>query len=270
MRFLSILFILSLVSALFTNAMGQGFSVSPSRLVFSGNPGETVSQSVTFSNNSPNSLSFINRIQDWDRDSLGNKTYYEGNTRPLSNAKWISLSSNSVEIRPGEVKQVIVSLNIPADAKVLTHTMIFFTQVKEQQTEQVKGISLGLNILMEVGVQVYYLPKGLNAGEFEFLAFDDHGIVEQGGIKMRTLALKIHNKGSINKDATIKFELTNKETGEEIKLVPEIIAMLPDATQWVMMRLPANLKGKFLAVALLDAGSTYDLKVAEKEIIYNP
>lgn len=267
---LTILSILSLVSALLTNAMGQGFSVSPSRLVFGGNAGETVSQSITFSNNSATTLSFINRIQDWERDSLGNKIYYDSNTRPQSNAKWISLSSNSVEIKPGETKQVIVSLNIPQDAKTLTHSMIFFTQVKQQQAEQAKGTSLGINILMEVGVQVYYAPKGLNAGEFEFLAFDDHGIVDQNGVKMRTLALKIHNKGSINKDATVKFELTNKETGEEIKLAPQIIAMLPDVTQWVMMKLPANLKGKFLAVALLDAGSTYDLKVAEKEITYNP
>lgn len=267
---LTILFILSLVSALLTNVMGQGFSVSPSRVVFSGNAGETVSQSITFSNNSLTTLSFINRIQDWDRDSLGNKLYYDGGTRPQSNAKWISLSSNSVEIKPGETKQVIVSLNIPADAKTLTNSMIFFTQVKQQQPEQVKGTSIGINILMEVGVQVYYAPEGLNTGEFEFLAFDDHGIVEQNGIRMRTLALKIHNKSAINKDATLRFELTSKETGEEIKLPPQIIAMLPDATQWVMMKLPANLKGKFLAVGLLDAGSTYDLKVAEKEITYNP
>jgi hypothetical protein len=267
---LSFIFILSLVSALLTDAKGQGFSVSPSRLVFSGSPGETISQSITFSNNSPIVLSFINRIQDWDRDSLGNKSYYDGGTKPQSNAKWINLSSNSVEIQPGETKQVIVSLNIPAGAKTLTHSMIFFTQVKQQQAAQTKGTSIGINILMEVGVQVYYTPKGLNSGDFEFLAFDDHGITEQNGVKIRTLALKIHNRGDINKDATVKFELTNKETGEEIKLAPQIIAMLPDATQWVLMKIPANLKGKFLAVGLLDAGSTYDLKVAEKEITYSP
>jgi hypothetical protein len=270
MRFLTIIFTLCLAPALLHTAMGQGFSVSPSRLTFSGNPGETVSQSITFSNNSSTPLSFINRIQDWDRDSLGNKTYYDGNIKPLSNAKWISLSSNSVVIKPGEVKQVIISMNIPAEAKKLTNSMLFFTQVREQQAEKTKGTSIGINILMEVGVQVYYAPKGLNAGEFEFLAFDDKGIVDQKGVKMRRLALKIHNKGAINKDATVKLELTNKDTGEEIKLAPEIIAMLPDATQWVMLDLPAALKGKFLAVALLDAGSTYDLKVAEKEIIYQP
>lgn len=271
MRFsIILLFTFSLVFALLHTAMGQGFSVSPSRITFSGNPGETVTQTITFSNSSSIPLSFVNRIQDWDRDSLGTKVYYDRNTRPLSNANWISLSSNNTAIKSGETKQIIVSLTIPADANKLTHSMIFFTQVKDQPPKPVTGISLGINILMEVGVQVYYTPKGLSSGEFEFMAFDDRGTVDKAGKKVRQLAVRIHNKGAINKDATLRCELTNKDTGEEVKLASEIIAMLPDATEWITLDLPANLKGKFLAVVLLDAGSSYDLKVAEKEVIYRP
>jgi len=265
-----ILFTFSLVFALLHTATGQGFSVSPSRITFSGNPGETVTQTITFSNSSTNPLSFVNRIQDWDRDSLGIKVYYDRNTRPLSNASWISLSSNNTVLKAGETKQVVVSLTIPADANKLTHSMIFFTQIKEQQPKQATGITLGINILMEVGVQIYYAPKGLSSGEFEFMAFEDRGTIDKSGKKFRQLAIKIHNKGATNKDATLRCELTNKETGEEVKLASEIIAMLPDATEWKLLDLPANLKGKFLAVVLLDAGTTYDLKVAEKEVLYRP
>lgn len=261
---------LILVPLLVNTAAAQGFSISPSRIVFTGNPGQTVTQPVIFSNSSPNILYFINQVQDWERDSLGTKIYYEGNTRPLSNAKWIGLSSNSVSLKPGEIKQVIVSLTIPAEARQLTHSMIFFSQVKEQKASSEKGTSIGISILMEVGVQVYYQPKGLNTGEFEFLAFEDRGTVDNGGKKFRRMAVRIHNKAEVNKDAALRFELTSKESGEEIKFDPQMIAMLPEATQWVLVDLPANLKGKYLAVALLDAGSTYDLKVAEKEILYRP
>lgn len=267
------IFTLSLVATLFSTVSGQGFSISPSRIFFSGNPGETVSQTVQFANTSGRPLSFITRIQDWERDSLGTKVYYDSNTMPLSNAKWITLSSNNVTVQPGENKQVIVSLNIPADpvkAKKLTNSMLFFTQVKEQEPEQKTAAKIGLNVLMEVGIQVYYVPRGLNAGELEFLSFDDLGTADQGKNKSRRLALKIRNRGNLNKDAFIRFELTNKETGEEIKIKPQVIAMLPDATQLIIVDLPTDLKGKFLAVALLDAGSSYDLKVAEKEIIYRP
>jgi len=271
MKFITItLFTLCLVSLLLHTAAGQGFSVSPSRITFSGNPGETVTQTITFSNSSPTSLSFVNRIQDWERDSTGRKVYYDSNTRALSNAGWINLSSNTTTLKAGETKQVIVSMTIPATTNKLTHSIIFFTQVKDQQPKEIQGISLGINVLMEVGVQVYYIPKGLNSGELKFLAFDDRGTVDKDGKKFRQVALRIQNTGSVNKDAYVRFELTNKETGEEVKIEPQIIAMLPEATQWVNIDLPVSLKGTFLAVAMLDAGSTYDLKVAEKEIIYRP
>jgi len=270
MRFLTILFTLCLVLALLHTATGQGISISPSRILFTGNSGETVTQTITFGNSSDKPLSFITRQQDWDRDSLGVKKYYEPNSRPSSNAKWITLSASSVTIPPGGSKQVIVSLSIPADAKKLTNSMLFFTQVKEQQPKQSEKMSIGITVLLEVGVQVYYTPAGLKPGELEFMAFEDKGFVTNGAEKTRRLALKINNTGAINKDASIRFELTNKTTGEEIKIEPKIIAMLPNTVQWVMIDLPANLKGDFLAVALIDAGSTYDLKIAEKQITYRP
>lgn len=269
MRFSTIILTLSLVLTLSHTALGQGFSISPSRIFFTGNPGETVTQTITFTNTSPNALSFVTRVQDWKRDSTGTKVYFD-NLLPSSNAKWISLSENAIIIQPGEVKQVIVSLNIPKDAHKLSHTMLFFTQVKEQQKLQAAKVAIGVNVLMEVGVQIYYTPSGLKAGELEFLAFEDRGMVKNGEKNIRRVALKIHNTGDINKDAFLRLELTNKETGEEIKIEPKTLAMLPEETQWVMVDLPATLKGKFLTVAMLDAGSTYDLKVAEKEIIYRP
>lgn len=270
MRFLTILFTLSLVSTLSYTAMGQGFSLSPSRLFFTGNPGETVSQTLTFGNSTNNTVSYVAHIQDFDRDSTGNKVYYESNTKPFSNAGWISFSTSSIVVAPGENKQVVVTLNIPPGSKKLTNSMIFFTQVKEQQQTAAKARSFGVNVLIELGVQVYYSPNGISAGEFEFLAFNDLGIYDNKKQKTRRLALKIHNNGAINKDAFIRFELTNKETGEEIKIEPTTIAMLPDAAQLVYLDLPTDLKGKYLVIALLDAGSAYDLKVAEKEITYRP
>lgn len=250
--------------------MGQGFSVSPSRLSFTGNPGETVAQTITLNNTSSVPLNFSSRIQDFDRDSLGNKIYYEANTRPSSNAKWLSMSSTSIRVLPGESKKLNISMAIPVNAKTVTQSMIFFTQVKEQTAKATAGKSIGVNILMELGLQVYYTPNGLNAGELEFLAFEDRGIVSNGKEQVRRLMLRIHNKGDLNKDAFVRLELTDKASGEEHKIDPASIALLPGATQWVTFDLPLKLNGKFLAVALLDAGADYDLKIAEKEIIYRP
>jgi len=267
---LTIIYTLCLVPLFSHKTMGQGFSVSPSRLSFTGNPGETVAQTITLSNTSQTILTFSTRIQDFDRDSLGNKIYYDPGTRPSSNAKWLTMSSTSLRLLPGENKKLNISMAIPADSKKITQSMIFFTQVKEAAATGSVVKSIGVSILMEMGVQVYFTPNGLNAGELEFLAFEDRGTVGTGKEQMRKLMIKIHNNGEINKDAFVRLELTNKETGEEHKIDPASIALLPNATQWVTFNLPIKLTGKFLAVALLDAGAAYDLKIAEKEIIYRP
>ena len=267
---LTIIYTLCLVPLFTHKTMGQGFSVSPSRLTFTGNPGETVAQTITLSNTSQAILNFSTRIQDFDRDTLGNKNYYDPGAKQSSNAKWLSMSSTSVRLLPGETKKLNISMAIPATAKTITQSMIFFTQVKDETSPSTGAKSIGVSILMEMGVQVYYTPNGLNAGELEFQAFEDRGIVSNGKEQMRRLMIKIHNRGDVNKDAFVRLELTNKETGEEHKIDPASIALLPNATQWVAFNLPIKLTGKFLAVALLDAGTAYDLKIAEKEIIYRP
>jgi len=263
---LGILIILTLFNTL---SYGQGISVSPSRIFFKGEPGQIVTHAITFSNSSQAELNFISSIKDWNRDSLGVKQYYSVGELPESNGAWLSFTESSVQLAPGETKVVNLSMTIPADKGLneLTQSMVFFTQVKEQSKgNQQQG--LAINILLEMGVQVYHVPAGLERGDLEFVAFEDRGIVPLAKDSVRQMAIKIQNTGQINKDAYLRFELTNMETGEEIPIETTAMALLPNAEQWISVNLPATLKGRYLAVAIVDAGSQYDLKVAEKEIQY--
>lgn len=252
-----------------TLAYGQGISVSPSRIFFKGEAGQIVTQTITFTNSSKTNFNFIPSIKDWDRDSLGVKKYYPLGELDRSNGAWLSLSESSVHLGPGETTTVNLSMQIPTNrpATELTNSMVFFTQVKEQQRQDLQQ-GLGINVLLEVGVQVYHLPSGLSSGDLEFLAFEDEGILPTKADNIRRMAVKIKNTGEINKDAYVRFELTSIETGDEIPIKSIAVAILPNAEQWIHLDLPADLKGHYLAVAILDAGSQYDLKVAEKEIQY--
>ncbi len=263
-------FLLSLFLNLWiTLCMAQGISVSPSRIFFKGEPGQTVSQTITLNNATSTEFNFVANLKDWDRDSLGNKRYYPAGQRKQSNAAWLSLSENSTHLAPGETKLLNLTMTIPPAGQTsrLTNSMLFLTQVKEQQ----KGLQNGLNVnvLLEVGIQVYHTPAGLDAGNLEFMAFEDRGIVsEPTSHNVRRMQVKIKNTGQINKDGYLRFELTNTATGEEVPVKATAIAILPEAEQWIQVDLPAELKGPYLAVAILDAGSQYDLKIAEKEITY--
>lgn len=247
----------------------QGISVSPSRIFFKGEPGQAVTQTITLNNSTNADFNFVANLKDWDRDSLGNKRYYSANQRKQSNASWLALSENSLDLSPGETKRVNLTMTIPPAGQTtqLTNSMLFFTQVKEQKKDLQNG--LNVNVLLELGIQVYHTPNGLAAGNLEFLAFEDKGILaESAGAKVRQMFVKIKNTGQINKDGYLRFELTNIETGEEIPVKAIAIAILPEAEQWIKVNLPTELTGHYLAVAILDAGSQYDLKIAEKEITY--
>lgn len=267
MRYYLTLFVLYICNTLI---YGQGISISPSRIFFTGEPGQTVSQVITFSNTSNAELYFVANLKDWDRDSIGVKKYYSPGQKQQSNAAWLTLSENTVRLAPGETKSVNLAMTIPKDPapQQLSNTMLFFTQVKEQKAAVQNG--LNMNVLIEVGIQVYHTPSGLNPGDLEFLAFEDrHIIPSQTGQSVRRVDVHVKNTGQINKDAYVRFELTNTETGEEIPIKAVAIAMLPSSEQWVQIDLPEKLAaGRYLAVAILDAGSQYDLKIAEKEITY--
>jgi P pilus assembly chaperone PapD len=252
-----------------TLAYAQGISVSPSRIFFKGEAGQTVSQVISFSNASTSEFYFVANIKDWDRDSLGVKQYYPMGQREQSNGSWLSLSDNTVALAPGETKSVNLSITIPTNSKPqeLTNSMLFFTQVKEQKDHLQHGVNM--NILLEIGIQVYHTPNGMMPGDLEFLAFEDKGMsIKEADQQVRKMLVKIKNTGQINKDAYVRFELTNIESGEEIPVKSIAVAMLPHAEQWIELNLPATLKGRYLAVAILDAGTQYDLKIAEKEITY--
>lgn len=259
---------LSLALFSILDCTAQGFSISPARIFLSGSAGETLSTTITLNNTSQKKLSFNTRIQDWDRDSLGSKRYYPAKTLANSNSDWLSLTTNTISLMPGETQLAVLTMQVPEQASRQTTSMVFFTQVEPQEADQENKRAVGIQVLMEVGVQVYFTPKNIRQGELEFLKFQDRGIPTKGS--SRKVAIKVNNNGLINKDAFIRMELTNKETGEEIKIAPVMLAMLPESTQWIYFDLPANLKGTYLAVAMLDAGKNYDLKVAEKDIIYSP
>jgi len=255
-------FLLTLLGCAYgTWAVAQQVSFSPTRIFFKGNPGETVSEAITIANTSDQPYEFVVSLADWQRDSLGKKIYAPMNTLAHSNAKHIQLSATSLRVEPGKQHTFVVSMRIPETAMEqsnASNSMLFFTQTNAQASNAKNNAGIGVKVSMELGVQLFYTPYQAEPGDLNFLSFIT---------KEKQLAIKYENTGDINKDGFVRFELTNKQTGEERKLQPIPIAIMPHNHQWVYGMLPTDLaSGDYLAVAILDAGSNANLKVAEKNI----
>ncbi|SDE30136.1 fimbrial biogenesis chaperone [Niabella drilacis] len=257
-----------LLSLLFCcHLQAQQISFSPMRLFFKGAPGETVSETITIANTTGQPYEFLLSLKDWNRDSLGIKHYFPANSLPHSNAKSISLPQTSFIVTPGEKKTYTVNLRIPpADTqKTASNSMLFFTQVNAPPADATGKPGIGIRVSMEFGIQLFYTPQAAEKGTFQFLAFNYEPWYIKDSMAHR-LVVKYQNTGRVHKDGFIRFELTNKQTGAEIRPAPVPIAIAPQSDQVVYCPLGKLPPGDYLAVAILDAGAEYELKVAEKNI----
>ncbi|NIG55659.1 hypothetical protein [Chitinophaga sp. Cy-1792] len=247
------------------SASAQQISISPARITFQGDPGQTVSETVLISNSGETDFEFIAGIKDWKRDSMGTKLYQPSGTLPHSNAGQVRLDATNFTVAPHQKKVITVYMDIPQTSgdSIATNSMLFFTQTNpsERKTPDNKGI--GIKIGYEFGIQVFYNPSSARKGELEFDSMNYSEKAE--GQQVSMLVIGYHNTGQINKTGQLRVELTNKNTGEEIKLKAAPVAIMPLGYQYIQVPLPENLpKGQYLAIGMLDAGAGYRLKIAEK------
>ncbi len=227
---------LSVILFLFINCglstFAQGISMSPTRLFFSGSPGETVSLPVILSNSSDVDYVFNINSKDWQRLEDGNKVYFEAGTLPNSNATWVSTVESSVNLPAKSNKEVIITMNIPSDSEDMgvTNSMLFFTQIGKQKDNVEQQTGIGIIALFEFGLHVYCTPPNNGTQSLDILSIDE---LKEENSNVRKVAIGIQNDGNVINDATVELELTNTATGGEIKLDTLNISMLPGAKQTV-------------------------------------
>jgi P pilus assembly chaperone PapD len=244
-----------------------GLSVSPMKLVFDAPPGGTQSLRALVSNAGEESIDVGVSLSDWKRDSLGRIHYAPVGTLKNSCAKWLKiLPATTFTLKPSETKQVMVVLKSPDSAlSSAKNAMVLFSQlnpIKAQQ--QKKGISILLAV--KVGVQIFYNPPGVYKKDIEILNFRDKWLNGKDTLRRRMLYLTLKNRGNVETDGKVTFELNNLETGAKTILPGKKFYTLPGAAFIVREALPANLSpGSFNVTAIVDYGTEYKLKIGVLE-----
>lgn len=257
--YLFIFFILTVSSSI----LAQSISMSPTRLFFTGNPGEKVTQTVTLQNSSDKEYVFNLNYKDWVREEDGNKVYLEAGSSKTSNAAWVSTLENSVTVPARSTKEIVVTMQIPANASksAVTNSMLFFTQLPQQADQARIQNGIGIITLFEVGLHIFYTPLGNQKKSLDITNISE---LRNDNASNRKVAVSINNDGNTINDATVEFELTETDTGKEIKLPAISISMLPNTDQTVQFSLPENISGNFLGVAIIKMAGSNDLRVGEK------
>jgi hypothetical protein len=252
----------------------QEISVSPARIFFKGSGTEQeYSKRVLLYNSGTEAIVFRSSLSDWKRDSTGNKLFFPAGTLPSSNAAWVEVQPNVVQIPAHSKQEVTVILHVPKGADVkpeLTHSMLFLTQLNAQPSHVISGgkTNIGVMVKLEFGIHIYYTPQVPEVKNLEFTRVSDKEFTANTK-KVHRVEVKVKNSGNVVTDGFIRFEVTEKSSGKELKFPEKPVSMLPGDEQTFDLDIPANLKGSYLIVALLDGGEQTNLKVAKKDITFN-
>ena len=241
----------------------QGVSMSPTRLFFTGNPGEVVSQTVVMSNSSDNDYIFNINTKDWNRSEDGTKVYFEPGVLKQSNSAWISTLETNINLPAKSTKEVLVTMRIPANATSaeLSNSMLFFTQIGKQKDELKLDKGIGIIALFEFGLHVYYTPPTNKVVSLDIVSIE---ALPKQKDNSQAVIIRLLNDGNVVNDATVELELTNTDSGEEIKLAPINLSMMPGTFQNVLHKLPEHIKGKYSGAVIVKMAGSNDLRVGEK------
>ena len=257
------LLLLGLIFSVIIDLTAQGLSMSPTRLFLTGQPGQTITQTVLLNNSSDKDYTMTVSYKDWERDQTGDKIYAEPTTLDHSNASWLSTSQTTFQVPANGQKEIQVTMQIPENIpnSNVTNSMLFFTQLPPQSDMASTVQGIGIITLFEFGLHVYHTPPANILTSLEITNIEETDRAED---RQQSVAVTILNDGNTVTDATVEFELTNTDNGEEVKMKPRSISMLPGAKQVVSFTIPKDITGSFLGVTIIKMAGTHDLRVGEK------
>lgn len=256
----------------------QGISVSPVKIYYNLQPGESRTQKVSVINQSDTKKTFEASISDWERDSVGNKVYFPAGTRDNSCSNWVIVKPSLLELGPNESRDLSVVMTRPLDKDATDIaknnqakcSMLFVKEIKEQEIIKApsqKNLEAKMIIEYRLGIHIYQTSPSATTKNVDIVSFKLENRKFSSDEKERKFVIKLNNNGEQISESAVRIELTNSKTGEERKLKPNNVSMMPGTTRTVFVSIPKDLpNGEYSVVAIIDNGPDFELKIAELDI----
>lgn len=253
---------LMIPSALFSQV---GISVSPPRVYYTLNPGETGTQKVLVSNVSkehPLNLSLT--LGDWAYDNYGNNLMFPPDSLDNSCAGWISVPDGMyLTLEPGENREIEVTMTVPnmsaPDDNVQT-AMLFVTQMNPVDGVDAQGAAIRINVRQ--GIKLY--RKG-NAPEIKKIEIEDLAYDRE----TNSLLLLFSNGGNIWLNGRVSAGLFNQDNGKELNIEAIDFYTMPGDHRSMRIPLSQDMeKGSYTATVMVDYGDRTTIEAAELQFNY--
>lgn len=227
-----------------------GVSVTPPRVYFEINPGESHREQITITNVSKSHrLDLGISLNDWQYSREGNNIILPADTLSSSSSSWVNFEGDSYfSLRPGEKKDINVVINRPTDAtqEDVYTTMLFVTQLNPIDDIDSKGAQI--KVAIRSGIKLFVrsnLPRNI-------MLNIHNGFYDT---EQKRLAIEFINEGNVWANGDLKTELLNNRTGETQRLESTVFYTMPKDDRLQFIQLPEDLPaGSYTATVLLDPG----------------
>lgn len=245
-----------------------GVAVSPSHINYRVKQGESKTIEVKVTNETRTKRSFKVTLKDFDMDKSGASTFMVAGTGEHSVAKWLSISPTFMELQPGAIQVIRVTLTVPDSdgTNRAAWCAMMVEEAKERQKLEIdpsdQKIAFGITPSSAFGIWIYQNPPNVAIKNVDIVNFG----LQKVDNKPKNVELSLVNKGDGISSCTAYVELTNTNTGKTQRLLVKTFLILPGYTRNYLFSLPDKLeKGNYSAVGVLDYGSKDEVKAADLE-----
>jgi len=245
-----------------SNVFAQtGVSVSPPRLYFESDAGQSSRQKVTVTNvSSTHVMNLAVSLGDWQYNEMGENMMYPADSLSTSCAGWVNISKadSYFSLKPGENREVEVNITVPNVFKenIPTHTaMLYVTQMNP--VDDVDSSGANIKVSVRSGIKLFHRTNEIKKRklEIENILFDK---------KANHIQLYFSNNGNIWADGIVYPELLNGATGKKTVLDHIVFYSMPADKRKMLISLPENLeKGKYTVNILIDYGDDNTIEMGE-------
>jgi hypothetical protein len=247
-----------LITSVYT-APGQDFEVAPIKLVFSTNPGEVQSKTITVKNHGNISSAITLTLKDYLVSQSGERRVIKQGSSKNSIANWITLSPSYLEMNPNQSQTVQVNFQAPNDDFSSKWGILSVSTAQEQTSFMVdKNLTTGMSIYGTINVELYYTPI---AERNDRVTINNLREITASGDSLRKFTVNIDNLGSTLTNCKIFLIASNLRTLEEKQYKPIEITAYPQTSRNVELTVPKGLpEGIYSLSAILDYGSNEALR----------
>jgi len=237
----------------------QDFEVSPVKLFFNAEPGESQTMNITLKNHGNSPQTFILNIGDYLVNKDGSKEKLDPSSTKNSCAEWLNINPSFAEVNPNEEKEIAVEMQVPNGNYTTRWGAIYVRQIKERTAFSVdEGLSAGVGVSPRIAIHVYQSPRSNTNFNAQISHLKELNLEKDS---IRRFAVNIENIGGKITECVIYLIASNINTAEEFPADTVRLETYPSSTRTIELELPPYLpKGSYSLSAILDYGSAKTLE----------